>query len=810
MRFAAAPWLADIHRRLSLRRIACRERNRVAHTVLLLALTLVAVPCSADPVEHIDYLIAPGEALRIDEALASTDWQVMPESRSLGYVSSPVWLKFDVPKGVDAVTLNNMWLKDLTIYLRAGERVVTQYRTGAEFAFDSRPLDNAVLSFPIDQAAGVDNVVIRDISDTGEFYPISAHSWGDYHSFTSKHYLFAGFYIGLMLLVLAYNAAIYVSTRERLNLYFAGYLCSLTLFLLTSDGLGHQFLWPAWPAGSNVIVSLTIAGTAAFLLAFVSEFLSLRQHAPQFLKPIRVVTALLATNAIAALLTDWQIPSLLEPILALGTVIFVFVLGLHRLRAGDPYAPILLIANGTLLLGVCAVSLLVLGIASDSWLTRNAVRLGSIIEVVLLSAAVAARVRSMVSSQNRLEHRARQLGRRVQELRAAKQLAAEHQEIQRSLQQSQKLRTIGEMTAGLAHDFNNVFASILGFSELGRDAANQAGDTRQRGYFDEVHRAGSRGAELVRQLSVYSQGGRENVVEIDVGTALNDAANLLRGTLPPSVTIETSVPESPQSIVINAAQFQQLLVNVTLNACEAMSNRGLLTISCASTDAPERQCSSCLRSFSGPLLKIQIDDEGPGFRGNTSELFTPFFTTKTVGEGSGLGLSVVHGITHEYGGHVRVSNRAEGGGRVSLYLPTTNEQTSHASGTARRPHILLIEDDPSVRRYLNELLTAEQFEVTSTEVATQALEQFARSPASFDLVITDQLMSIGSGLELAQDMLAIRPDLPIIIATGNPDGLSDADIVRSGIKAVFAKPIDRDRLLTKVRALLPRTDGQPQ
>ncbi len=785
----------------------CPQRSCFAYLALLVAFALTAPLSNANPVAHIEYLVEQDAPMSVEAVTASDQWQLMSASRSLGYITQPVWLRFDVPATQDVLTINNMWLRDLQVYLLASDQVVAQYRTGADFPFGSRPLENAILSFPLDEQAAITSVLIRDTSDTGQFYPINAHTWEEYHAYSSKHYLFAGFYIGLMLLVLAYNTAVYVSTRERLNLYFAGYLVSLTVFLLTSDGLGQQFLWPNLPDINNFLVSLSIAGTASFLLAFISEFLSLRLNAPQFLQPIRIVVALVVLNAIAALMTTWQLPSLLEPILCLGTVCFVLLISINRLRAGDAYAPILLIANGTLLLGVCTVSLLVLGFAPDSWLTRNAVRLGSIVEVVLLSAAVASRVRSMVSSQNRLEHRARQLGRRVQELRASKQLAAEHQEIQRSLQQTQKLRTIGEMTAGLAHDFNNVFASILGFSELGRDGANQAGDTRMRGYFDEVHRAGTRGADLIRHLSVYSQGGRESVAEIDVKTAVNDAANLLRGTLPPSVTVKTSLPEEPLSIVINAGQFQQLLVNVALNASEAMSNRGTLTISCTATDAPEQQCSSCLRTFHGPMLKIQIEDDGPGFSGNPNELFTPFYTTKTVGEGSGLGLSVVHGITHEYGGHVRLRNRADGGGRVSLYLATTDQRMAHSIGTGRSPHILLIEDDPSVRRYLNALLTAEQFEVTSTEQATQALEQFAQSPHSFDLVITDQVMAIGSGLELAEDMLAIRPDLPIIIATGNPDGLSDADIVRSGIKAVFAKPLDRDRLLTKVRALLPRTNS---
>jgi len=182
------------------------------------------------------------------------------------------------------------------------------------------------------------------------------------------------------------------------------------------------------------------------------------------------------------------------------------------------------------------------------------------------------------------------------------------------------------------------------------------------------------------------------------------------------------------------------------------------------------------------------------------ELFTPFYTTKQVGQGSGLGLSVVHGIAHEYGGHITVSPRAQGGARFSVHLPLRDTRMLPAQPAGNR--ILLIDDDRALARYLETLLVRHGYSVTIAHTSSEALEKVMVNPHAYDLVITDQLMPQITGLELARDMRDVRADLPVILCSGNPDAIDRTEIARTAIKAVFAKPIESELLLAKIRGLL--------
>lgn len=782
----------------------------LALTTLIGATSLHGSLSSFEVRPDLEVLVDENDSLTSQTALVASEWVPVIGSPSLGYIDSPVWLRGDVPAEADVLTIHNMWLKDLTVIFLRGDEEIARYVTGSAHPFDTRPLANAIFSFPIPTDANADGFLIRDYSDTGLFFPIALRDWAAYQESSVRHYLFVGLYLGLMLLLVAYNAALYASTRERLYLLFTGYIVSLTVFLLTSDGVGQEYLWPQWPLVQVYLVSLSILGTAVFLTYFALEFLQVKQHAPWLVRPCQLLLALFAINSLFAQTTEWKLPSLLEPALALTAVLMMLTIGIVRARQGERFALIFLIANGAFMIGVVLVSLLVLGIAPENWLTRNSVRLGSMAEVMLLAIAIAVRLREVNASHTRLEHRARTLGRRVQELRTSRQLAAEHREIQRSLQQAQQMQSIGEMTSGLSHDFNNVLASMLGFAELGREAATRQGDIKLKSYFGEIERAGNRGADLVRQLRVYSQGSGDQIESVDIAGALADAASLLRGTLPPSVTIEVRDSSVAGELFINRSQLQQILVNLGRNAAEAMSNRGRIALSAKREQLSDARCSSCLNPFEGDMLTLCVEDEGPGLTGKVDTLFQPFRTSKAVGEGSGLGLSVVHGIAHEVGGHVRAGNRAQGGARFSVHLPAEPKRLLQQDGAiASTPRILIVEDEAAVARYLSELFEARGFHVDSFSHGTEALQQFAANPDAFDIVISDQVMPIGSGLELATDMLGIRPDLPVIILTGDPGQITDADVVRSGIKAVMGKPIERDRLLAKVRALVEaKSTGQ--
>jgi len=230
-----------------------------------------------------------------------------------------------------------------------------------------------------------------------------------------------------------------------------------------------------------------------------------------------------------------------------------------------------------------------------------------------------------------------------------------------------------------------------------------------------------------------------------------------------------------------------------------MQERGKISISLATRSVSNVTCTSCLERLDGEYAVIKVEDSGPGLKDNPHDLFNPFFTSKTVGEGSGMGLSVVHGIVHEHHGHVQLSNQAQAGVRAILYLPKNAISESVA---AVNQQILLVVEDASVRSLLSELLASQGYRVTVKVLPHQALEAFVVNPHAFDLVLTDHLMTEQTGLELAQEMRRLRPDLPVAMTTGHPKGLSASDLERSGIAAVFEKPIKAHLLLAKVGGLL--------
>ncbi len=398
-----------------------------------------------------------------------------------------------------------------------------------------------------------------------------------------------------------------------------------------------------------------------------------------------------------------------------------------------------------------------------------------------------------------MQHRSLELTREVRALKTGTQMAEEHRQLQRSLQQAQKLRTIGEMTGGFAHDFNNILASVLGFAELAKERVAKLGDHRLADFVDEIEHAGKRGSDLVKQLLIYSRGGNAAPHQFDLSEAITETVRFLRGTLPATVQIETDLPERPQLAFADPAHIQQMLVNLALNASEAMGERGNIVISLRRSASNDSTCASCAARFSGEHLVVAVADRGRGVT-NAQDLFTPFYTTKPVGRGSGLGLSVVHGITHEYGAHITVSPRAQGGTRFSVHLPLRDARVLPAQDAGNR--ILVIEDDRALARYLETMLVRQGFVVAVAHTSSEALERVMANPNEFDLVITDQLMPQVTGLELARDIRDVRPDLPVILCSGNPDAIDRAAMAHTAIKAVFAKPIESELLLAKVRGVL--------
>lgn len=748
--------------------------------------------------------LKPAEHLTISEAIQRTDWVVGHGHPSFGFQIEPVWIRWQVPpeQAADVFVVQNAWLDEFELFLVGNGRPLASFLTGGGYPLNTRAVSHPEFVFPLAQDRPVTEVyVYNEAAANAVLYPVAFMTWEELASYTGRLHGLHGIFFGVLGIMLVYNLAIFFSVRARAYLYLVAYAASLLMVIAASDGFGQLYVWGGLEGAQTILTSIGLSLVPITLGQFCLYFLELGPQTPTAYRSIRTLQCIAGANGLLMVLFEHAPGARLEPLILLAGAILFLTIGIWRSLQGHVPARVFLIANGSM----CATSMIMIA-THLAWIpaTRfgmHAVLLGSTFEFALLSLALGWRLSRQQHLQRLLKERSQGLARRVRELQAATSLAEEHRQLQKSMQHAQKLKTIGQMAGGIAHDFNNILATILGFTELALDRSAQADRQRLVRYLTEIRQAGERGANLVKQLLTYSRGSQATRTEVELRQALEETITLVRGSLPATIQIHTEMPKNALQIRLDPSQVQQMLVNLCLNASEAMRNRGTITIRLEERTVRDLQCSSCLNRFDGTFATITVEDTGAGIKGQVHELFTPFFTSKPVGQGSGLGLSVVHGIAHEHSGHLHGANRATGGSRFTLYLPLTSASQVMAAVGQR---ILLIEDDPAMARYLETLLADQSYLVTMAALPTEALEKFVARPDSFDLVVANQLMPKGTGLEVARDMLALRPDLPVIITTGNPDQIGSDELLLSGVRAVFGKPIESELLLAKIAGLLKK------
>ncbi len=389
--------------------------------------------------------------------------------------------------------------------------------------------------------------------------------------------------------------------------------------------------------------------------------------------------------------------------------------------------------------------------------------------------------------------------------------------LEQRLSQAHKMESLGQLAGGIAHDFNNLLACVLGYASLAVDSGEQSVDTLRQ-YLTEIQRAGERGRDFVSQLLAFSRGESIEPVAVDVGAAAAEAMSLLRSALPSGMTAELEVEPGLPCALFTTTQLHQLLINLSINARDAMQNEGQLKVSVSGADIQATQaltCDSCHDSFSGRYIKIVVVDDGPGFGAQThARLFEPFFTTKVRGKGTGMGLSVVHGTLHQNQGHITVTSRLAEGSEFTLYLPVhTGVSKPVSSLTPQRTdgghgrRILVVDDEPAVARVFEEVLRRVASEVTVVTSSVRALELFSADPMAFDLVVTDQTMPEMSGTDMCKKMLELNPNLPIILCSGYSETVDAGSVASFGIKRFLMKPVHAATLTSEAARLLALAQG---
>ena len=408
--------------------------------------------------------------------------------------------------------------------------------------------------------------------------------------------------------------------------------------------------------------------------------------------------------------------------------------------------------------------------------------------------------------------------------------------IQAQLRQAQKMEAIGQLTGGIAHDFNNVLASVLGYAELAQHLSNMADqdpfldikpfNKKLHSYLDAIHDSGTRARDLVKQLLIFSRGDDVEPQPIKVEPTIQEILKLLSSTLPRSIEVSTQFEEHLPAISIAPIQLHQVIMNLCINARDALNENGHIEISVSRKRDFAAQCASCHEGFHGDFVEFLIKDDGSGIDPqHINRIFEPFYTSKEIGQGTGMGLPIVHGIVHEHGGHISIESSPERGTTIVILFPVCNEkskqpltlsepviatapanETLPATGLSNG-HIVVIDDEESLAQFLGDLLTTQGYKVTTYTDSLKAKKELPDIISSIDLVLTDHTMPGITGSQLAQHLLRLRPDLPIILCTGFSFSMDEKTAYQIGIRRFLQKPLSTQRLLKEIEAFIKTSES---
>ena len=394
----------------------------------------------------------------------------------------------------------------------------------------------------------------------------------------------------------------------------------------------------------------------------------------------------------------------------------------------------------------------------------------------------------------------------VKDISERKAAEAQRRHIEAQMRETQKLESLGTLAGGIAHDFNNILSAILGYAELAKIVAPAGSDVHK--YVTEIASAGQRARELVQQILLFSRQGRTEKGPVDLRRVVNEALKMMKATLPANIEIIVTSPSDLPPVFANEIHLHQIVVNLCTNAYHAMKpDGGRLTVSLASTVIEEPDAPSFPGIQPGEYLRLAVTDTGCGIMPETlSRVFDPYFTTKPIGEGTGLGLSTIHGIAKDHGGMVKVYSEVGIGSTFQVFLPVAASEVMSPIELATglpggSESILLVDDEKALLDIGRDFLERLGYRVETRASTIDAIEAFAVNPGKYDLVISDMNLPKMTGDEMIRQMRIIRPDLPVILCSGFSERIHvHAELL--GVKKVLMKPVIFRELAQAVREVL--------
>ena len=382
--------------------------------------------------------------------------------------------------------------------------------------------------------------------------------------------------------------------------------------------------------------------------------------------------------------------------------------------------------------------------------------------------------------------------------------------LEKELRQAQKMEAIGTLAGGIAHDFNNILAGIIGFTEMSLEDVPETGPPRESLEF--VLKGAHRGRDLVRQILTFSRKSEPEKKPTNLGAAIKEALPILRASIPSTIQIQLNLTDSSENVLADRIQIHQILMNLCSNAAHAMHNSGgVLEIDLERVEVIPEKLGDYQDLQPGSYMKLSISDTGRGMDRSTLErIFEPFFTTKNPGEGTGMGLSVVHGIVKGHNGEITVKSEITKGSVFEIYFPVFPEGTLINEPMIKRlpqgkERILFVDDEPDIVAISKDRLQRLGYDVVAMSNSLDALEAFRSHPDTFDLVITDYTMPRLTGVDLAKEIRRMGFNTPIILCSGNNELMAGEKSEEAGITEMVMKPLSKKEFSEVIRKVLDKT-----
>ena len=384
---------------------------------------------------------------------------------------------------------------------------------------------------------------------------------------------------------------------------------------------------------------------------------------------------------------------------------------------------------------------------------------------------------------------------------------SDRKHLETQLFQSQKMEALGTLAGGIAHDFNNILTAIIGYSEMTLE--DSPDDSMKHEQMSEILKAGLRAKDLVKQILTFCRRDEPELKPIRCASIFKEALKLLRATIPSTVEIRQSLVCKSDTILADPTQIHQVLMNLCTNAAHSMREKGgVLQVDLTDVDVFNEEAARNLHLEPGSYLRLAVEDTGCGMNKRLVEkIFDPFFTTKKSGEGTGMGLSVVHGIVRNCGGAVTLDSEPGRGSTFHVYFPwleasKTPEGDVSSSLPRSACRILCVDDERAIVDLNKRMLESLGYEVTVRTDSIEALETFRADPDRFDLIITDQTMPNMTGDMLGRELIQIRSDIPVILSTGFSGTLARKELEEIGIRCVVLKPFTKSEISRTIECVL--------